>query len=165
MDSGDGSGPPELTGVFRAISQPPQDRIGVGTGSDRRRRVTRIGGRESRSRSGLEKPPNLDEGSSIPIVRMLRGFLHREHRGDTGIAPLKHSLPLLPAPTGELGGDRVTHLRPALAIHLWGKHVRVELESVEQLLEELGLQGTYRHVLPIGGSVGGVEGSCSVQEV
>src|SRR5882672_3241391 len=140
-----------LVGMLAALGGGPLDAL--------------LGARKSGCRRGLGKTRDIDIGAARLGVRMLRGFLHGEHRGEADVGALHDRAPFVARLAAEDASQPALELRPRLAVHLRRQVLALQPGLLEQQLVELRLDRAHRDELAVLGLVGAVEMRAAVQHV
>ncbi len=97
---------------------------------------------------------------------LIRGRLGEvEHRDDAGIASGEHGGPFAAGTRCEHPREPAGQFVPPGPVVLVGEVRIIQSEPGEQRRVEPGLDGADRHVAPIGGRVGAIEGSAPIEQV
>src|SRR6266550_1105385 len=116
-----------------------------------------LGARKTWRRRWLGKARDIDIGAARLGVRMLRGFLHGEHRGEADVGALHDRAPFVARLAAEDASQPALELRPRLAVHLRRQALALQPGLLEQQLVELRLDRAHRNELAVLGLVGAVE--------
>src|SRR5581483_1039411 len=108
----------------------------------RRRPLDRSGRpAEARRRGGLHHPVGSNESSAMLVMGMMRRLAHAEHRREADIAAFHDPAPFVAGFGFEQRGHALFHLRPRLAVVLWGELLGLESRFLQQFLVKLRLDG------------------------
>lgn len=84
-----------------------------------------------------------DEWGALPVVTVVDGLLNRQHRGHTGVCPIKDLAPLGPGLLRKHICKFLLHFRPISYAHLRGEFFRLESKSWREM-QRLRLLGSGR---------------------
>src|SRR5512133_450715 len=111
-----------------------------------RRRATRPGARPQAARNWSSSSPGVGGGGGGG-----GGLEGGEDGGHAGVGALEQAAPVVAGPGPEHGGQPFAQQRPAGAVVLVGQVLGGQADPLQELGEELGLQGADGQVAAVGG--------------
>src|SRR5690606_15569589 len=120
---------------------------------------------EARCRGRLQEAIALDESTTRPIMRMQRGLLQAEHRGETDVRTLQQRTPLLATALAEQPSQACLQTWPGATVHLRSEVRLVQANEIQQLRVERRFDRSDRYVFAVGARIGVVEVRAAIDHV